>query len=456
YRWLDLRRPRLQRNLRLRARMVSTIRRIMEEAGFLEIETPILFKPTPEGARDFIVPSRLQPGRFFALPQSPQILKQLLVIAGFERYFQIARCFRDEDLRADRVQELTQLDVEMAFPDVEFILELMERMIQAVWRECLGLEVEIPFMRLSYADAMLRYGTDKPDLRFGLEIRDLTEATRGSGFKVFGEAEAVRCLTVPQELSRAELADLEEFAKSWGGKGLAYVVFDEAGEARSPILKFLSEPELQAIGAEPATTVLFGADRPEIVARVLGALRLRLGEELGLIPEGEWRFLWVTDFPMFGWSEEEQRWGAVHHPFTRPTPESEALLDADPGAALAVAYDLVGNGEELGGGSLRIHEPELQAKVFDILQISPEQQRERFGFLLEALGMGAPPHGGIAFGIDRMLMVLAQEPNLRDTIAFPKNQAGVDPMSGAPSPVEQEQLDELGIQVVLKPDETAS
>ncbi|MGZ4318010.1 MAG: aspartate--tRNA ligase [Gaiellaceae bacterium] len=456
YRWLDLRRPRLQRNLRLRARIVSTIRLIMEEAGFLEIETPILFKPTPEGARDFIVPSRLQPGRFFALPQSPQILKQLLVIAGFERYFQIARCFRDEDLRADRVQELTLLDVEMAFPDVEFILELMERMIQAVWRECLGLEVEIPFMRLSYADAMLRYGTDKPDLRFGLEIRDLTEATRGSGFKVFGEAEAVRCLTVPQELSRAELADLEEFAKSWGGKGLAYVVFDEAGEARSPILKFLSEPELQAIGAEPATTVLFGADRPEIVARVLGALRLRLGEELGLIPEGEWRFLWVTDFPMFGWSEEEQRWGAVHHPFTRPTPESEALLDADPGAALAVAYDLVGNGEELGGGSLRIHEPELQAKVFDILQISPEQQRERFGFLLEALGMGAPPHGGIAFGIDRMLMVLAQEPNLRDTIAFPKNQAGVDPMSGAPSPVEQEQLDELGIQVVLKPDETAS
>ncbi|TMM25691.1 MAG: aspartate--tRNA ligase [Actinobacteria bacterium] len=452
YRWLDLRRPRLQRNLRLRARMVSTIRRIMEEAGFLEIETPILFKPTPEGARDFIVPSRLQPGRFFALPQSPQILKQLLVIAGFERYFQIARCFRDEDLRADRVQELTQLDVEMAFPDVEFILELMERMIQAVWRECLGLEVEIPFARLSYADSMLRYGTDKPDLRFKLEIRDLTEATRGSGFNVFGGADAVRCLTVPQQLSRAELEDLEEIAKSWGAKGLAYVVFDEEGEARSPILKFLSEPELQAIGAEPATTVLFGADRPEIVARVLGALRSRLGEELGLIPGGEWRFLWVTDFPMFGWSEEEQRWTAVHHPFTRPTPESEPLLDSDPGAALAVAYDLVGNGEELGGGSLRIHESELQSKVFDILQISPEQQRERFGFLLEALGMGAPPHGGIAFGIDRMLMVLAQEPNLRDTIAFPKNQAGLDPMSGAPSPVEQVQLDELGIQVVVEED----
>jgi aspartyl-tRNA synthetase len=452
YRWIDLRRPRLQRNLRLRARMVSTIRRIMEGAGFLEIETPILFKPTPEGARDFIVPSRLQPGRFFALPQSPQILKQLLVIAGFERYFQIARCFRDEDLRADRVQELTQLDVEMAFPDVELILELMERMIQAVWLECLGVETEIPFPRISYADAMLRYGTDKPDLRFGLEIRDLTEATRGSGFKVFGEAEAVRCLTVPQELSRAELEDLEGVAKSWGAKGLAYVVYDEQGEARSPILKFLSEPELQAIGGAPASTVLFGADRPEIVARVLGALRLHLGEWLGLIPPGDWRFTWVTDFPMFGWSEEEQRWGAVHHPFTRPTPESEALLDTDPGAALAVAYDLVGNGEELGGGSLRIHEPELQAKVFDILQITPEQQRERFGFLLEALSMGAPPHGGIAFGIDRMLMVLAEEQNLRDTIAFPKNQAGVDPMSGAPSPVEEEQLDELGIRVVVEAD----
>jgi aspartyl-tRNA synthetase len=299
---------------------------------------------------------------------------------------------------------------------------------------------------------MLRYGTDKPDLRFGLEIRDLTEATRGSGFKVFGEAEAVRCLTVPQELSRAELEDLEGVAKSWGAKGLAYVVYDEQGEARSPILKFLSEPELQAIGGAPASTVLFGADRPEIVARVLGALRLHLGEWLGLIPPGDWRFTWVTDFPMFGWSEEEQRWGAVHHPFTRPTPESEALLDTDPGAALAVAYDLVGNGEELGGGSLRIHEPELQAKVFDILQITPEQQRERFGFLLEALSMGAPPHGGIAFGIDRMLMVLAEEQNLRDTIAFPKNQAGVDPMSGAPSPVEEEQLDELGIRVVVEAD----
>jgi aspartyl-tRNA synthetase len=450
YRWIDLRRARLQRNIRLRAQMVSIIRATMEEAGFLEIETPILFKPTPEGARDFVVPSRLQPGRFFALPQSPQILKQLLVIAGFERYFQIARCFRDEDLRADRVQELTQLDVEMAFPDVEFIQALMEKMMSAVWRECIGVELETPFPRLSYADSMLRYGTDKPDLRFGLEIRDLTEATLGSEFKVFGTAAAVRCLTVPQELSRADLAELEERAKVWGAKGLAYVVYDETGEPRSPILKFLSEPELEAMRAEPGSTVLFGADEPAVVARVLGALREHLGERLGLIPGDEWRFVWISDFPMFDWSDDDQRWTAVHHPFTRPSPDSEALLDTDPGAALAVAYDLVGNGEELGGGSVRIHESELQAKVFDVLQISAEQQRERFGFLLDALQMGAPPHGGIAFGIDRMLMVLAQEPNLRDTIAFPKNQAGLDPMSGAPTWLEEEQLAELGIQVVAE------
>ncbi|MGB2874268.1 MAG: aspartate--tRNA ligase [Gaiellaceae bacterium] len=447
YRWIDLRRPRLQRNLRLRARMVSTIRRVMEAAGFLEIETPILFKPTPEGARDFLVPSRLQKGRFFALPQSPQILKQLLVIAGFERYFQIARCFRDEDLRADRVQELTQLDVEMAFPDVEFVIALMEQMLTDVWRECLDRELETPFPRMSYADSMLRYGTDKPDLRYGLEIRDFTAETRGSGFNVFAGAPAVRFLTAPQELSRAELADLEEFAKTWGAKGLAYVVHDEQGEPRSPILKFLSEPELEAIRAEPGSTVLFGADEPDVVARVLGAVRQHLAERLGLIPDTVWQFVWITDFPLFAWSEEEQRWTAQHHPFTRPTPESEALLESDPGAALGIAYDLVGNGEELGGGSVRIHESELQARVFDVLELTPDQQKARFGFLLEALRMGAPPHGGIAFGIDRMLMVLAQESNLRDTVAFPKNQAGVDPMSGAPSPVEEDQLAELGIRL---------
>jgi aspartyl-tRNA synthetase len=449
YRWLDLRRDKLQRNIRLRAQMVSIIRRTMEEAGFLDIETPILFKPTPEGARDFLVPSRLQPGKFFALPQSPQILKQLLVISGFERYYQIARCFRDEDLRADRSHELTQLDVEMAFPDVEFIMALMETMVQRIWSEAIGVELEIPFQRMTYADAMLRYGSDKPDLRFGLEIEDATELTRDSQFKVFAGAPAVRYITVPQEYSRADLEKLEEYAKEWGAKGLAYIVYGEEGEARSPIAKFLSEEELAAFRADPGSTVLFGADEPEQVARVLGALRTRLGRELGLVDEEVFRWVWVTDFPMFEWSEEEQGWGAVHHPFTRPAPDSEAMLEKDPGRANALAYDLIANGEELGGGSVRIHESELQAKVFDILRISPEQQRDRFGFLLDALNMGAPPHGGIAFGIDRMVMVLAREPNLRDTVAFPKNQAGFDPMSGAPSDVLTPQLDELGIQ--LKP-----
>ena len=450
YRWLDLRRERLQRNLRLRAQMVSIIRRVMEGAGFLDIETPILFKPTPEGARDFLVPSRLQKGKFFALPQSPQILKQLLVIAGFERYYQIARCFRDEDLRADRFNELTQLDVEMAFPDVEFIMALMEEMVQAIWRETIEVELEIPFARLTYADAMLRYGTDKPDLRFGLEIEDATELTRGSQFKVFADAPAVRYLTVPQEYSRADLERLEEFAKEWGAKGLAYIVYGEDGEARSPIAKFLSEDELAAFRAEPGSTVLFGADEPDQVARVLGALRSRLGHELGLVDEEGFRWVWVTDFPMFHWSEEDNGWAAAHHPFTRPAPGSEPMLEKDPGRALAVAYDLIANGEELGGGSLRIHESELQEKVFDILRISPEEQQARFGFLLDALNMGAPPHGGIAFGIDRLVMVLAREPNLRDTVAFPKNQAGFDPMSGAPSEVATDQLDELGVQ--LKPE----
>jgi aspartyl-tRNA synthetase len=452
YRWLDLRRPKMQRHLLLRARMISTIRRVMEEAGFIEVETPILFKPTPEGARDFVVPSRLQQGRFFALPQSPQILKQLLVIAGFDRYFQIARCFRDEDLRADRVQEISQLDVEMAFPDREFLFDLMERMVQAVWRETIGVELETPFSRLTWAEADRRYGSDKPDLRFGLELEDATELTRASQFGVFADAPCVRFLRAPQEYSRAELERLEAFAKEWGAKGLAYLVYDERGGVRSPIAKFLSDGELEAFRSEPGSTVLFAADQPEQVSRVLGALRLRLGRELGLVDEDAWSWVWITDFPMFEWSEEEQRWGAVHHPFTRPTPEWEDRFDEDPRNARAYAYDLIGNGNELGGGSFRMHEPELQARVFDVLELSPDEQRTKFGFLLDALAMGAPPHGGIAFGIDRMMMVLAREPNLRDVIAFPKNQAGVDPMSGAPSELEQEQLRELGIQLRRKAD----
>jgi aspartyl-tRNA synthetase len=447
YRWLDLRRPRMQRNLRLRAAMISTIRREMEADGFLDVQTPILFKPTPEGARDFVVPSRLQEGRFFALPQSPQILKQLLVIGGFDRYYQIAICFRDEDLRADRVQEITQLDVEMAFPDQEYLFSLMERMCAAAWREGVGDDVETPFPRMTHAEAQARFGSDKPDLRFGLEIEDATEATRASEFGVFANAAAVRFICVPQAFSRAELERLEAFAKEWGAKGLAYLVFAEEGEVRSPIAKFLSEDELARFRSEPGSTVLFAADEPAVAARVLGALRLHLGRELGLIDEEAWRFVWITEFPMFEWDDDANRWKAVHHPFTRPAPGSEGLVASDPGAATALAYDLVVNGIEIGGGSFRIHEQELQAQVFAALQLSEEEQRRKFGFLLDALAMGAPPHGGIAFGIERMLMALGREANLRDMIAFPKNQAGIDPMSGAPSEVEEELLEELGIQL---------
>jgi aspartyl-tRNA synthetase len=450
YRWLDLRREKMQRNIRMRAKLISIIRAEMEADGFVEIETPIMAKPTPEGARDFLVPSRLQPGRFFALPQSPQIYKQLLVISGFERYYQIARCFRDEDLRADRLQELTQLDVELAFPDREVLFPLIERIFARVWRELRGVEVETPFPRVTWEEADRRYGSDKPDLRFGLEIEEATEVTRGSEFKVFAGAKAVRFLRVPREFSRAELAQLEEIAKQWGAGGLAYLVYRENGEVASPIAKFLGEAELERFRSEPGMTVLFGADEPAMVSRVLGALRLHLGRELDLIDRTAQRFLWVTDFPMFEWDEEAKRWDAVHHPFTRPNDESRHLLDSDPGAAKATAYDLVANGIEIAGGSFRIHEPDLQAKVFDLLQISPEEQRVKFGFLLDALAMGAPPHGGIASGMERVLMALLDEPFIRELVAFPKNQAGVDPMSGAPTAVETPQLRELGLEVKVR------
>ena len=448
YRWLDLRREKLQRNIELRAKMVGIIRRHMEDAGFLDIQTPILYKSTPEGARDFVVPSRLHKGRFFALPQSPQTLKQLTMIAGFDRYYQIAICFRDEDLRADRVQEITQLDVEMSFPDREVVFALMEEMFAAIWRQCIDVEIPTPWPRMTFAEADRRFGSDKPDTRFGLELEDATEVTRGSEFGVFAGADAVRLVRVPRAYSRAELGALEEIAKERGAKGLAYIVRDESGELRSPIAKFLSEQEIAALAPAPGETLLFAADTWDTTSRVLGQLRLHLGRELGLIDDSAFTFLWVTDFPMFEWDDDEKRWTAVHHPFTRPTDEWRERFDEDPRHALAYAYDIIVNGNELGGGSFRIHEPDIQARVFDLLALTGERQRSQFGFLLDALAMGAPPHGGIALGIDRMTMVLAGEPNLRDVIAFPKNQAGLDPMSGAPSEITQAQLDELGLTVV--------
>ena len=449
YRWLDLRREKLQRNLRLRAQMVGIIRRHMEAAGFLDIQTPILYKSTPEGARDFVVPSRLHKGRFFALPQSPQTLKQLTMIAGFDRYYQIAICFRDEDLRADRVQELTQLDVEMSFPDQEVLFALMEEMFATIWRACIGVEIERPWPRMTHAEADRRFGSDKPDTRFGLELEDATAITRGSEFGVFANADAVRFLRVPRTYSRAEIAALEEVAKERGAKGLAYLTRDpESGELRSPIAKFLSEREVEALAPAPGETLLFVADEWDRTSKVLGHLRLHVGRELGLIDDDAFTFLWVTDFPMFEWDDEERRWSAKHHPFTRPGDAWKDRFADEPGAALAHAYDIIVNGNELGGGSFRIHEPDVQARVFDLLALSGEQQRAQFGFLLDALAMGAPPHGGIALGIDRMTMVLAGEPNLRDVVAFPKNQAGLDPMSGAPSPLTKTQLDELGLRIV--------
>jgi aspartyl-tRNA synthetase len=451
YRWIDLRRDHMQRNIRTRAQLVRIIRKEMEGEGFVDIETPILWKPTPEGARDFVVPSRLQQGKFYALPQSPQIAKQLLVISGFERYYQIARCFRDEDPRADRLQELTQLDVEMAFPDREFIFALMERIVQRIWRECIGVELTTPFERMTYDEAMLRYGIDRPDLRFGMEIQEATEATRGSEFGVFANAPTVRYISVPTEFSRTELQALETQAKSWGAKGLAYLVFRADGEVSSPIAKFLGDDLLER-WREPGHTLLFVADEERIVAKVLGLLRIQLGRELDLIAHSRWEFRWIVDMAAAELDEPTGTWHAAHHPFTRPTDDTVEFLKTDPSRARAVAYDLVGNGIELAGGSFRIHEPELQQQVFANLGIGPEEQREKFGFLLDALAMGAPPHGGIASGIDRLLMALLGEERIRDTQAFPKNQAGYDYMTGAPIELTQEQLDELGITVEVEAD----
>ncbi|MEX0850531.1 MAG: aspartate--tRNA ligase, partial [Gaiellaceae bacterium] len=451
YRWLDLRTERMQRNLRLRATVVAAIRRSMDEQGFIDIWTPGLTLGTPEGARDFLVPVRLQPGTFFALAQSPQLFKQALMVGGFDRYYQIATCFRDEDLRADRQFEFRQLDLELAFPTRDDVLEVLERVVAASF-EALGRQPpERPFPRLSYADAMLRYGSDKPDLRFGLEIQDATEVTRGSQFGVFAGASVVRFLVVPQALSRGDLAKLETIAKEWGAKGLAYLVFDPDGQVRSPIAKFLSETELGALGAPPGSTVLFVADDVPVVERVLGALRLHLGKELGLVDDKRHVFHWILEFPLFQLDEETGRWTFVHHPFTGPLEGHEELIERDPASTLSQHYDLIWNGWELGSGSIRIHRPDLQQRVFRAMGMTEEEAQAKFGWFLTALQMGAPPHGGFALGLDRFIALLAGEPNIREITAFPKVSSGSDPLTGAPSSVAAEQLRELGIRVLEEP-----
>jgi aspartyl-tRNA synthetase len=455
YRWLDLRRDSMQRNLRLSHVVIASIRRTMDELGFIDVWTPSMTKGTPEGARDFLVPVRLQQGRFFALAQSPQIFKQLCVIGGIDRYYQIATCWRDEDLRADRQFEFRQLDLEMAFVEREEVLEVLERAVVGAFIAIGREPPSRPFPRMTYADAMAKYGTDKPDLRFGLEIRDATEVTRGSEFGVFANAPVVRFVVAPRAFSRAELARLEEVAKEWGAKGLAYLV-NEDGELRSPIAKFLSERELEAFRSEPGTTVLFAAGDEAMVERVLGGLRIHLGRELGLANRGEENFSWVLDFPLFQKDEDSGNWTFMHHPFTSPIPGDERLVEGDPGAALSQHYDLIWNGWELGSGSIRIHDPEVQRGVFRTMGLSEEGVREKFGFLLDALAMGAPPHGGFAMGIDRFVALMAGEPNIREVTAFPKVASGSDPLTGAPTAMPDQSLAELGLQLRVRKDGTGS
>jgi aspartyl-tRNA synthetase len=457
YRYLDLRRPTLQRRLLLRHRLNQVIRAYLDAQGFIEMETPLLGRSTPEGARDYLVPSRIHPGSWYALPQSPQIYKQLLMVSGFDRYFQIAHCLRDEDLRANRQPEFTQLDLEMSFVDQDDVFAVIEGLVAEVFARCVGVTIPLPLPRLRYADAMRRYGSDKPDLRFGLEIVDLGDLAGQTTFPVFrGAVEAggaVRALNAKQaaaQTSRKGIDALEQVVKTYGARGLAWAKV-EAEKWNSPIEKYLPEGVRQAVGqrlaAEPGDLLLFVADKEEVVAPALGALRTHLASALKLYDpaKSDYKALWVVDFPLFTWDKEEGRWAANHHPFTSPRAEDLDKLESDPGRVLARAYDLVINGEECGGGSIRIHSPEVQARVFAVLGMTPEQARQRFGFLLDALKYGAPPHGGIALGLDRWSMILSGATNIRDVIAFPKNQKARDLMTGAPAPVDAKQLKELGL-----------
>ncbi len=458
YRYLDLRRPNFQKNFIMRHKISQEIRNFLNEEGFLEIETPFLGKSTPEGARDFLVPARLHHGSFYALPQSPQIFKQILMVAGFDKYYQIARCFRDEDLRADRQLEFTQVDLEMSFIEEDDIMGIIERMLAKVFKSSLNIDIKTPFARMSYDEAMLKYGSDKPDTRFDMLIQDFCEELKNSGFSVFSNVLAkggiVRGLCIPKgaSLSRSEIDGLTKFVSEYGAKGLAWMKITDTG-AESNIVKYFKDEEIKAIieklGAKSGDLVVFLADDEKIVAQGLGALRLKMGKEFGLIDKNKFNFLWVVDFPMFEWDNDEHRWQALHHPFTSPK-DGEALSSDNAGNAKAKAYDVVLNGVELGGGSIRIHKNDVQKKVFELLNISQESAKDKFGFLLDALSYGAPPHGGIALGFDRLCALIAGEESIREVIAFPKTQRAADPMTNAPSEVSEKQLKELGVKVVVK------
>ena len=457
YRFLDLRRPDLQRNLMIRSKVATTTRNFLAENGFLEIETPTLIKSSPEGARDYLVPSRVYPGSFYALPQSPQLFKQLLMCAGYDRYFQLARCYRDEDLRADRQPEFTQIDMELSFVDVEDVLAVNEGLISSLFKSVLGVDIPTPIQRLTWHEAMDRFGSDKPDLRFGMELKNISDIVADSGFSVFSSAVAnggsVRGIKVDQQaaMPRKKIDALTEFVKTYEAKGLAYLAIDTDGNIKSSFAKFLEEDKLESIKqrmeAKPGDLLLFVADKNSVVFASLGALRCEIASQLGLLKKDEFKFLWVTDFPLLEWSEEDERFKAVHHPFTMPLDEDLQYLDTDPGRVRAKAYDIVLNGTELGGGSVRIHQADIQKKMFEILGLSEETARERFGYLLEAFKYGVPPHAGLAYGLDRVVMLMVGADSIRDVIAFPKVKDASCLMTEAPDRVDEEQLKELHIEI---------
>lgn len=460
HRYIDLRRPEMQRNLIMRHKIVHEMRQFLDAHDFLEVETPILTKSTPEGARDYLVPSRVNPGKFYALPQSPQLFKQLLMVSGLERYFQIARCFRDEDLRADRQPEFTQLDIELSFEDQDFILDLMEHMMQRIFKNVLNVDIQIPFKRITWDDAMNLYGSDKPDLRFDMHFYDISDLLRDTGFKVFrnvlDNGGIVKVITVKGDaaIPRRELDGLVDYVGNYGAKGLAWIGLNKDGSLKCQITKFLGEDKIREIGkfceAENGDLILIIADKPKVVAQALGELRLEMARRMNLIDENEFCFRWVTDFPMFEYSEEDKRWVAEHHPFTAPRDEDVQYLLTDPSKVYAKAYDMVLNGVEAGGGSLRIYQEELQEKVFKAIGITHEEAQEKFGFLLDAFRYGAPPHAGIALGLDRLVMLMLRLGSIRDVIAFPKTQSAIDQMTQAPSEVVDMQLKELHIRVDVK------